>query len=735
MKWSRIGSGVSRLDGAQKVRGEARFAAEFPIENMVFAALVFSTIAKGRIAELDASVAEAAPGVVLVMTYRNAPRLHSTPALLTSEKASGGNCLAVLQDDRIHWNGQPIAVVLAETQEQADYAATLVKARFEPELAITAFEDAKAAGTEIGSHMGEELRTVVGDAPARLQEAAFKVDALYTTPGHNHNAIELHGVTVAWEGERLRIHDASQSVTHTAWSVAQVFGLDESHVHVTSPFVGGGFGSKLLWEHHIFAAAASRLAKRPVRLVLTREGVYRIVGGRAMTEQRMAIGANADGAFEAIIHTGTVAMTRHNIMAEPFTLGTAAAYASKSLLLEVRAAKRDMVANTYMRGPGEAVGTFALESAIDELAHEMGIDPIELRLRNDPDRHPVKGTPFSSRHFKQVYRDGAERFGWGERRAPGTRRQGEWLVGLGCATTAYPYVRMPGGAARITLCRRGTAHVDVAAHEMGMGTATVQTQIAADLLGVPIADVRFTYGDSTLPGLILAAASQQTAAVAAAVEAARDALVAELLAIAGKGSPLAGLSVDQIVARDGGLFGRDDPALAESYTSILSRAGRDQLRVEAAAPPSDEAEDWAMYSCGAMFTEVRVNAVTGEVRIARFLGSFDCGRILNAKTATSQFRGGIIMGLGLALMEETQFDERSGRIMNPSLAEYHMPAHLDVPPIEIMWTDIPDPQAPMGARGIGEIGITGVAAAVANAIFNATGKRIRDLPITLDKVL
>lgn len=735
MKGSTIGSGIPRLDGAQKVRGEARFAADFPIENMLFAALVFSTIAKGRIAELDASAAEAAPGVVLVMTYRNAPHLRPTPALLTSEKASGGNCLAVLQDDRIHWNGQPIAVVLAETQEQADYAATLVKVRFEPELAITAFEDAKVGGTEIGSHMGEELRTVVGDAPARLREAAFKVDALYTTPGHNHNAIELHGVTVAWEGERLRIHDASQSVTHTAWSIAQVFGLDESQVHVTSPFVGGGFGSKLLWEHHIFAAAASRLAKRPVRLVLTREGVYRVVGGRAMTEQRLAIGANADGAFEAIIHTGTVAMTRHNIMAEPFTLGTAAAYASKSLLLEVRAAKRDMVANTYMRGPGEAVGTFALESAIDELAHEMGIDPIELRLRNDPERHPVKGTLFSSRHFKQVYRDGAERFGWGERRLPGGRREGEWLVGLGCATTAYPYVRMPGGAARITLCRHGTMHVAVAAHEMGMGTATVQTQIAADLLGLPIADVRFTYGDSTLPGLILAAASQQTVAVAAAVEAARDALVAELIALVGNDSPLAGLSVDQIVVRDGGLFGRDDPALAESYTSILSRAGRDQLRVEAAAPPPDEAEDWAMYSCGAMFCEARVNALTGEVRIARFLGSFDCGRILNAKTATSQFRGGIIMGLGLALMEETHFDERTGRIMNPSLAEYHVPAHLDVPPIEIMWTDIPDPQAPMGARGIGEIGITGVAAAIANAVFNATGKRVRDLPITLDKVL
>ena len=734
MNASSIGAGVARFDGARKVRGDARFAAEFPIDDMVFAALVFATIPKGRIAALDVGRAEAAPGVVLVMTHLNAPRLHPTPALLTAERASGGNCLAVFQDDRIHWNGQPVAVVLAETQEQADHAATLVTARFEAEPAITAFAEAKAAGTEIGCHMGDELRTVIGDAPARLREAAFAVDAVYTTPGHNHNAIEPHAVTVAWEGDRLRIHDASQSVTHTAWSIAQVFGLDEVQVHVTSPFVGGGFGSKLLWEHHILAAAASRLAGRPVRLVLTREGVYRIVGGRALTEQRMAIGADADGRFEAIVHTGTVAMTRHNIMAEPFTLGTAAAYASKSLLLEVRAAKRDMVANTYMRGPGEAVGTFALESAIDELAHDMGIDPIELRLRNDPERHPVKGTPFSSRHFRQVYRTGAERFGWGERRAPGTRHEGEWLVGLGCATTAYPYVRMPGGASRITLHRDGTAHVAVAAHEMGMGTATVQTQIAADLLGLPIADVRFTYGDSTLPGLILAAASQQTAAVAAAVEAARTALVAQLLTLAGNDSPLAGLSADQVVARDGGLTACDDPDRAEPYASILSRAGRDDLRVEATAPSPDEAEEWAMYSCGAMFTEARVNAVTGELRIARFLGSFDCGRILNARTAASQFRGGIIMGLGLAMMEETQFDERTGRIMNASLAEYHVPAHLDVPPIEVMWTDIPDPHAPMGARGIGEIGITGVAAAVANAVFNATGKRIRDLPITLDKL-
>ncbi|WP_061937652.1 xanthine dehydrogenase family protein molybdopterin-binding subunit [Aureimonas sp. AU22] len=735
MSASTIGAGIDRLDATVKVRGEARFAAEFPIDGMVFAALVYSTIPKGRIVSLDARAAEAAPGVVLVMTHENAPRMRPTPALLTSERANGGNDLPVLQDARIRWNGQPIAVVLAETQEEADHAATLVTVRFAGEPARTSFEGAKPKGGEVGFHMGERLRTVVGDAEARLRAAPFMVDAVYTTPGHSHNAIELHGVTVAWDGDRLRIHDASQSVTHTAWSIAQVFGLDETQVHVTSPFVGGGFGSKLLWEHQILAAAASKLAGRPVRLVLTREGVYRIVGGRALTEQRMAIGADADGAFEAIVHTGTVAMTDHNSMAEPFTLGTSAAYAARSFLLEVRTAKLDMVANTYMRGPGEAVGTFALESAIDELAHGMGLDPIELRLRNDPERHPIKGTPFSSRHFRSVYRTGAERFGWADRRAPGERREGEWLIGLGCATTAYPYVRMPGGAARITLRRDGTALVSVAAHEMGMGTATVQTQIAADLLGLPVAQVAFAYGDSTLPGLVLAAASQQTASVAAGVAAARSDLIGQLLTLAGNDSPLAGLFSDQVATMDGGLGARDDPHRFESYASILSRAAQTELSVEASAPLPDEAETWAMYSCGAMFAEARVNAVTGEVRVTRLLGSFDCGRILNAKTATSQFKGGIIMGLGLALMEDTQFDERSGRIMNPSLAEYHVPAHLDVPEIEVMWTDIPDPQAPMGARGIGEIGITGVAAAIANAVFNATGKRVRDLPITLDKLL
>jgi xanthine dehydrogenase YagR molybdenum-binding subunit len=331
---------------------------------------------------------------------------------------------------------------------------------------------------------------------------------------------------------------------------------------------------------------------------------------------------------------------------------------------------------------------------------------------------------------------GAERFGWSDRRAtPASRREGEWLIGVGCATATYPYHRMPGGAARITVTSDGAAKVEIAAHEMGMGTSTAQTQVAAERLGLPVERVAFAYGDSSLPGAVLAGGSQQTASIGASVIAAHRALVVELLKLAGNDSPLAGLDPDAVGGRDGGLCALAEPGRYESYASILSRAKRDEVCATAEAAKPEEAETWSMHSHGALFCEVRVNAVTGEVRVSRFLGAFDCGRIINAKTAASQFRGGIIMGLGLALMEETLFDERKGRVMNPNLTDYHVPVHMDVPAIEVMWTDIPDPHAPMGARGVGEIGITGVGAAVANAVYNATGRRIRDLPITLDKLL
>ena len=731
-----IGAPISRIDGPLKVQGKAKFAAEFPLEGMVYAAVAFSTVPKGRITALDTAAAEAAPGVVLVMTYKNAPRMKNMPLFMTAEKAAGGDDLPVMQDDRIHWNGQPIALVLAETQEQADHAKSLIHASYEEEHSITSFAEAKAQGTEPGEFMGQPLKQSVGDAEAALAAAPVSVDAAYLTPRHTHAAIEPHAATLVWHGDELEVHDASQAVAHTAWSLASVFGLDEKQVHVTSPYVGGGFGSKTLWQHQVLGAAGAKLVGRPVRITLSREGVFRLVGGRTITEQRVAIGAESDGRFTSIIHTGTVAMTRHNAMPEPFILATRGAYASKAFKLDVQVAYLDMLANTFMRAPGEAVGTFGLECAVDELAAKLGMDPIELRILNEPENDPIEGTPFSSRNIVEAWRTGAERFGWSKRSmTPGAVRDGEWLVGMGCATATYPYYRMPGGAARIMLTKDGHARVEIAAHEMGMGTATATTQVAAERLGLEMDEVSVGYGDSFMPGVVLAGGSQQTASIGAAVIAAHHALVAELLKLAGNDSPLAGLSVDEVGGLDGGLAKLDDPARHESYASILGRAGRDEVMVEAAAPPPRETQHWSMHSYGGMFCEVRVNAVTGETRVSRFLGSFDCGRILNSKTAASQFRGGIIMGLGLALMEDTQFDERKGRVMNPSLAEYHVPVHLDVPEIDVIWTDIADPHTPMGAHGIGEIGITGTGAAVANAVFNATGKRVRDLPLTLDKLM
>ena len=730
-----LGTPVSRLDGPLKVKGAARFAAEYALDGMVYAALAYSAIPKGRIATLDTSEAEAAPGVVFVMTHRNAPRMAPPPVFLSSAKAAAGDTLPVMQDDSIHWNGEPIAVVLADTQEQADHAQSLIRATYETEAAVTIFEDAKSR-PQPASFMGEPLLTEVGDAEAALAASPVKVDSTYTTPRHNHNAIELHAATLAWTGDDLVIHDASQCVAHAAWSIGHMFGIDEAQVHVTSPYVGGGFGGKTLWRHQILAAAAAKASGRPVRIMLTREGVYRVVGGRTVTEQRVAIGAQADGRFDALIHTGMVAMTAHNAMPEPFITGTRSAYAAGSFKLAVHYAEMDMLANTFMRAPGESVGTFALESAVDELADALGMDPIELRVRNEPDKDPTSGAPFSSRNIVEAYRAGAERFGWSARHAtPGCEREGEWLIGMGCASGTYPYYRMPGGAARLTLNRDGHATIEIAAHEMGMGTATTTTLVAAERLGLPMEQVTVLYGDSRQPGVVLAGGSQQTASIGASVIAAQRVLVTELLKLAGNDSPLAGLGADEVEGHDCGLRKLDDAERRESYVSILARAHRETVSVEGSASQPLETMKWSMHSYSAIFCEVAVNAITGETRVRRLLGSFDCGRVINAKTAASQFRGGMIMGLGLALMEETQFDERTGRVMNPSLADYHVPVHMDVPAIDVIWTDIADPHSPMGAHGVGEIGITGVAAAVANAVYNATGIRVRDLPITLDKLL
>lgn len=543
-----IGKPLSRLDGPLKVCGAAPFAAEFPLDGMLYASVAFSSVVKGRISRIEAAATEAAPGVALVMTHLNAPKMAVIPLIKTQPKAAGNIDLPIMQDDRVHWSGQPIAVVLARTQEQADHARSLLRFEYETEASVTSFAEAKAKGTQTGQVGGRPLKMELGDTDKALAAAPYKVDSSYTSPRQNHNAIELHACTVAWDGDTLHVHDASQLVSHSAWSLAHAFGIAEEQVRVTSPFVGGGFGGKCLWWHQMLAAAAARLSGRPVRLMLSREGVYRIVGGRGPTEQRVAIAAQADGTFDALVHTGTVAVSPHKSMAEPFILPVMSAYASGSLKFHLEVAYVDMLASTFMRAPGEAVGTFALESAIDELAVKMGMDPIELRVKNEPKKDPLTGAPPSQRDTVKAYRDGAERFGWSKRGAPGGRREGEWQIGMGVATATYPYYREPGGAARMTLSRDGGVTVEIAAHEMGMGTMTAHTQVIADRLGLPLDKVDFRYGDSFQPGVVRGAGAQQTASIGFSVIAAHRELVEKLLKLAGNDSPIVGLTADEVGA-------------------------------------------------------------------------------------------------------------------------------------------------------------------------------------------
>ncbi|RWE80604.1 MAG: xanthine dehydrogenase family protein molybdopterin-binding subunit [Mesorhizobium sp.] len=735
-KRATLGTQQPRVDGPDKVRGAARFAAEVPMENLLHAAFVHSTIARGKIIELDVSVAEAAPGVELVMTYRNAPKMSVPPAIgVTNLKAAGNHTLPVMQDAEIRWNGQAVAVILAETREQAEHAATLVRIRYEAQPSRTRFEDGKKVASTPDSILIERNRVDKGNASKKLAEAAYKVDAVYRTPWQSHNPIEPHAATIAWQDGRLIVHDTTQMIHATAGSLAKVFGLKEADVFVSSPFVGGGFGAKGMWDHQILGAAAAKLAGRPVRVRLSRASMHRLVGGRTQTEQRVALGAGADGKLTALLHHGYATKPKHSICDEGFSLTGRSLYASGSFDIVQHHVDLDLVANSFMRAPGEAPGTFAIECAMDELAHELGMDPIELRRRNVASCDPISGAPHSQSAVMTAYDMGAERIGWVLRAsAPRARRQGEWLIGMGCAGGTFPFARMPGTSARITLDAGGRAHVASAAQEMGMGTATVQRQHAADRFGLPLDSVSVTIGDSSLPFASFAGGSSQTASLGAAISAASGKLAAELLRLAGNDTPLAGLRVGEVEFADSGLRSVDDPSRYESFASIFRRSGRDEISVTGESGAPLEMLKFSMHSTSAIFCQLRVSEVTGEIRIDRLVGAFDCGRILNAKTATSQFKGGMIMGLGMALTEETLLDERSGRIMSTSLADYHVPVHLDVPEIDVLWTDVPDPRTPMGARGIGEIGTTGVAAAVANAVFNATGIRVRDLPITLDKL-
>jgi xanthine dehydrogenase YagR molybdenum-binding subunit len=737
-----VGQRLSRVDGLLKASGRATFTAEYELDHVAHATLVLARIARGRITRIDTTAARQAPGVLAVLTHQNAPTMHATEMFgpTSAEPAAAASDIRHLATSEIYYYGQPIAVVVAESREQADHAGTLVAVEYAPGEASTSFDAEKAHAVEPADVLGEPATVRKGDARRALATAPLKVDNVYRTPPFNHNAIELHATLAHWteDQRRVTVYDATQYVAGTHHMVTKAFGLDKDDVRVVASFVGGGFGGKgTAWPHVLLAVAAAKVARRPVKLMLTREEVHYTVGGRTPTEQRVALGATDDGRLTALVHTGITRTSVHNKFAEQFTFPARHLYACDNVELVQKVVDLDIVPNTFMRAPGESVGTYALESAIDELAHELGLDPIEVRMRNEPERDPTSGLPFSTRNLREAYRVGAEKFGWARRPAtPRTRREEGHLVGYGVATAYYPALQFPS-AAHVEIRADGSAVAQSSAHEMGMGTATAQAQNFADQLGLPVDRVRFEYGDSRLPEGPIAGGSTSTVSVGAAVIAAANTLKEKLHGLLrdDERSPLVGTSLDEVEFRDGGIYRRDLPSRGMSYAAILQRLGLSQIGAEGQGARSPELAEYSYGSYGAQFIEVRVDEETGEVRVKRALGVFDCGRIINPKTASSQWSGGITMGIGMALTEEALFDVRLGRIVNPSLAEYHVPVNLDVPAIEVHFLDIPDRLTPMGARGIGEIGITGVAAAVANAVFNATGKRIRELPITLDKLL
>ncbi|WP_103342519.1 xanthine dehydrogenase family protein molybdopterin-binding subunit [Amycolatopsis sp. CA-126428] len=725
-----VGKPIDRVDGTAKTTGAALFSAEYPLPGLAHAALVHSTISRGRITAIGTESAAAVPGVVAVLTHLNAPPLKPAPKVSPLNLATlvSGTSVDYLNTDEVHWDGQPVAVVVADTLEAAREAAGLVTVTYEtwPSTVDFAAEEKNAKPQKNNLIMPGGAKK--GDAEAALAAAPVSLDLRFTTPTHHHNAIEPHATTAAWNGDRLTIHDGTQSIDWVRTHLALRFGVPAANVRVIAPFVGGGFGGKgMVWPGTILAALAARATGRPVRLMLTREGVYRTVGGRTPSTQRVALGAGTDGRLTALIHTSVTRTGRVGGGPEQVTSQSKHLYAAENILVQQNLVELDLLSNTSMRAPGESIGTYALEASIDELAYRVGVDPIELRMRNEPATNPIDGKKFTHRMLREAYARGAERFGWADRTPePGSMRDGRWLVGMGVASAYHPAWQF-AASVTVRLSVDGTVLVRCGFHEMGMGGATAQAQIAADALGVPFEAVRVEYGDSTLPVSPGAGGSMQTASIANSLLAACEKLKRELDTLA-KRSGSAGMSPATILAEAG------VPSV-EAAVGSDTRFGRVAGQLKFAAKFLRDQRRWMKAACGAQFCEVRVDPDTGEVGVSRWTAVFDVGRVINAKTASSQLRGGIVMGIGMALAEETLVDPRTGRIMNPSLAEYHVPVHADIPPIDVGYLDDPDPTMPLGLIGVGEVGITGVAGAIANAVHHATGRRIHDLPITLDKLL
>ena len=694
-----MGTARDRIDGPLKVTGAAKYAYEYPVAGVTYVVPVQSTIARGRIVSLDASAAQALPGVLAVLWHENAPRLAPP---------RDDQDLAVLQSGAVAYRGQFVAAVVAETLETARQAASLVVVQYEqqPHDVVLSADRGDLFKPEYVPQKPAPFYpadSAHGDVEAALAAAPVWIDATYTTPAEHHNPMEPHTTLAIWsdDGESVTVYDTCQGVSLRRDDIALAFGLSPERVRVIAPYVGGGFGSRgFTHPYAILAVMAARVAGRPAKLAQTRQQMFGPVGYRSPTIQHIRLGAGRDGRLTAVAHDVVAQTNALFEMTEPAAVATRTMYAAPNLRTTHRLARLDVPSNSWMRAPGESVGMFALESAMDELALACGLDPIELRIRNEPTVDPESGLPYSSRGLVACLREGAERFGWASRNpTPRTRRAGRWLVGTGVAASTYPAVQLPA-TARVAIDAAGRYRVSIAAVDIGTGAWTALTQIAADALEAPVEQVQLEIGDSALPQAFPAWGSTGTASWGWAIVDAAQQLRTQLRDEFGGVAPAEGLEAS-------GMFNWNT-----------------------------QAQQFSMHAFGAQFAEVHVNEDTGEVRVPRLLGVFAAGRIVNPKTARSQLVGGMTWGLSMALHEESVLDPRFGDYVNHDFAEYHIATNADVGEIDVTWIDEDDPHVnPIGVKGIGELGIVGTAAAIANAVYHATGIRVRDLPITLDKLL
>jgi xanthine dehydrogenase YagR molybdenum-binding subunit len=740
-----IGKPIDRVDGRRKITGAAKYAAEFRHDRLAHAVLVQSTIAKGRIAALDTAAARRAPGVITILSHETMPKLKGAPGgpkAKPLETGKMGEDRLPFSDDVIHYAGQHVALVVADTLDHARHAASLVKVRYREEKPALTIAEAESTAYSPKASFGRPLQHQRGDVEAALAApGVIKIQQTYTTPVETNNPMEPSATVAVWNGDRLTVADSTQAVMGTRAVLAQAFGIPKENVRVLCPFTGGGFGCKgFQWPHTMLAAMAARVTRRPVQLNLTRQQMFTSTGHRPPTVQTIALAAGRDGKLTAIRHETLQPTSPTTEFIEPCGLTTSKLlYSCENVAIPHRLVKVNIAPPTPMRAPGDCPGSFALESAMDELAYELGIDPLELRLRNYAEKDEGEGKPWSSKHLRECYQRGAEMFGWSRRNPkPGSTKDGGLLVGWGMATALYPGNRRPASA-RARLTPDGRALVQAATQDLGTGSYTVFTQVAADALGLPVERVTFELGDSEFPDAPTSGGSNSAASVSEAVYQVGGAIKAKLAAIATSDpeSPLAGLQADQLAMTGGRLVLAADPSRGLAFTDLIARSRMPAIEAEVHVKPEDEkTKKHSIHSWGAQFCEVKIDPLLPRVQVTRWVSVIDVGRVLNTKLSRSQVMGGVTMGIGMALMEHTVYDPRTGRPVTDNFADYLIPVNADFGSFDVEFLSYPDPVInTLGCRGVGEIGITGVAAAIANAVYHATGKRVRDLPITIEKLI